>query len=442
MITRNNYEEFFLMYVDNELSPADRQVVEKFVADNPDLTEEWTAILECRLLPDDSSVFENKESLYRQSAPGALPGESAAVPSGKEPIITEQNYESWYLSYIDGELDEEGRASVEAFAGQHPSLEKELELFRQTVSVPDPAIVFTHKESLYKSEKPRKVFFLPWMRVAAAAVILGAIGLLLFYSLQKDSREPRAASIAAQHTLPATATPRQGSTDSMAATASAGASAAAGRQLAATSGDPALSGDSALTPGKDGNPKKNSPTVTPGPADALYPSENDRGQRGQYAPRSLADRSHSDRRQDQGTGWGDNTAQHVPDAVVKNDNRQSGDRQQQDPAQADAGENTVAANTLHPVRTNPGKLADPVKKGDIAFGPVTGMDHNISFASLNNSTTDNMEDDLIAEPASSRKNKLRGLFRKVSRVLEKTTNADDSDDKHKVQIGGFQFALK
>ena len=40
-INRHNYEEFFLMYVDNELSEAQRAAVEAFAKNNTDLEEEW-----------------------------------------------------------------------------------------------------------------------------------------------------------------------------------------------------------------------------------------------------------------------------------------------------------------------------------------------------------------------------------------------------------------
>ena len=65
MITRDNYEEFFLLYIDNELSVADREAVEQFIAHHPDLQKDWKALLHCRLLPDEQLVFPDKELLYQ-----------------------------------------------------------------------------------------------------------------------------------------------------------------------------------------------------------------------------------------------------------------------------------------------------------------------------------------------------------------------------------------
>ena len=76
---------------------------------------------------------------------------------------------------------------------------------------------------------------------------------------------------------------------------------------------------------------------------------------------------------------------------------------------------------------------------------LTGLaeDNNSSFATraLLNSSTDDPEDGDGMQSSSSGKNRLRGLFRKVSRVLEKSSSRDEDDKRH-VLIGGFQFALK
>ena len=40
-INKNNYEEYFLLYADNELSNAERKMVEVFVKENPEFREEF-----------------------------------------------------------------------------------------------------------------------------------------------------------------------------------------------------------------------------------------------------------------------------------------------------------------------------------------------------------------------------------------------------------------
>ena len=40
IINRDNYENFFLLYVDGELCAADRKAVEDFAAENEDLQKE------------------------------------------------------------------------------------------------------------------------------------------------------------------------------------------------------------------------------------------------------------------------------------------------------------------------------------------------------------------------------------------------------------------
>jgi len=65
MITRDNYEEFFLLYTDNELSAADVHAVEQFVADHPDLREELEALLQCRLSPDTHLAFPDPKALLK-----------------------------------------------------------------------------------------------------------------------------------------------------------------------------------------------------------------------------------------------------------------------------------------------------------------------------------------------------------------------------------------
>ncbi len=43
-INRNNYEEYFLLYIDRELADGERQMVEDFVRRHPDLEKELAAL--------------------------------------------------------------------------------------------------------------------------------------------------------------------------------------------------------------------------------------------------------------------------------------------------------------------------------------------------------------------------------------------------------------
>lgn len=59
-----NYETYFLLYIDNALSAADRIEVEMFIQENPALANEITLLKQTVLTPE-HIVFEDKALLYR-----------------------------------------------------------------------------------------------------------------------------------------------------------------------------------------------------------------------------------------------------------------------------------------------------------------------------------------------------------------------------------------
>lgn len=63
-INIQNYETYFLLYIDNELSAADRSEVELFIQANPALANELTSLKQTVLVPE-SIAFEDKALLYR-----------------------------------------------------------------------------------------------------------------------------------------------------------------------------------------------------------------------------------------------------------------------------------------------------------------------------------------------------------------------------------------
>src|SRR5689334_11890050 len=90
--------------------------------------------------------------------------------------INRQSYEEYFLLYADGELNESERRAVEEFIDQNPDLAGELSILQDTVFESDSSIVFENKELLFKDETGnRKVFYMSWFRIAAAAAVLMAL---------------------------------------------------------------------------------------------------------------------------------------------------------------------------------------------------------------------------------------------------------------------------
>src|ERR1700712_772835 len=96
-INRYNYEEFFLLYADGELSPLETGMVNQFVQFHPDLKEELDILMDCKLVAD-MPVFFPKEKLYKQTIWDAE-------------NITEM--QTNLLLLVDGELEEGFKKKLE-----------------------------------------------------------------------------------------------------------------------------------------------------------------------------------------------------------------------------------------------------------------------------------------------------------------------------------------
>jgi hypothetical protein len=155
-INRHNYEEYFILYLDNELSSTERRMVEAFVQNNPDLKDELDVLLQSKLTPDNNIVFDNKEELLK-------------IADGSAINLT--NYEEWLTLYIDNEVNTEHRKQVEVFFASHPQIQKELSILQKTKLQPEE-IVFPYKESLYRKTEKVRVIQLNWRRIAVAAILL------------------------------------------------------------------------------------------------------------------------------------------------------------------------------------------------------------------------------------------------------------------------------
>lgn len=168
-INRHNYEEYFILYMDNELSSDDRRMVEDFIAQHPDLKDDLDQLQLFKLEPDNSITYIGKDELLKIN--------------NSHPV-TLANYDECLLLYVDNELNAGQSRNVEQFLAENPSIATEFHLYKRCKLQPEP-IVFAEKKSLYrKEEKVRRTTAIWWR--AAAAVLLAIIGTTVFLVTNKS----------------------------------------------------------------------------------------------------------------------------------------------------------------------------------------------------------------------------------------------------------------
>ena len=390
MITRENYEEFFLSYIDNELAAETRLAVEDFVAANPDLREELETLIQCRLEPESDTVFPDSRSLLQ--------------------------YEQSLLLYVDGELDEAGRKAIAELTRNEPHYAQELKRLQNTVSDPDAAVVFPDKESLYRPVKRRRVVMMPWLRAtAAAAVVLAAVAVVLLPHGHKTD-------------VPAVAVVKN---NSAAVTPPDTSSLYPGRNApTATSHDkPELPAPAVA---ENATHRTNALTHTAGATDTTP-----HGTRGTRSTTHPADASTQLASTDVTTP-GEMKA--IPGTTASNSTAASN---------AKAGSNpTPASNPM--AATIPATVTDPttssrtekIAANSIAAVNIPKDQRSFATQQLLREAQEEGDGDIAGNmPPASGKTKLRGLFRRVTRTFGKTADRDD-DGGRQVSISVFQVALK
>ena len=156
-INRHNYEEYFLLYADNELSKTEKKVVEIFVQENVDLKEEFLMIKLTINSPEEDMKLDDKSFLLKK--------ESSS-------FINEDNYEQIFVLYYDNELSDEQKVETENFVAENQKFKTEFELIAKAKLTPDNSIVYPDKKQLYRKVNPGKVIpFILWRSLAAAVFI-------------------------------------------------------------------------------------------------------------------------------------------------------------------------------------------------------------------------------------------------------------------------------
>jgi hypothetical protein len=101
--------------------------------------------------------------------------------------INRNNYETFFLLYLDRELGLADKLAVESFLSENADLQKEFILLQQTISSPEE-MVFEPKELLFRKEEKRRIVPIYWIQVAASVVALLMAGWFIRTEVSKNHK--------------------------------------------------------------------------------------------------------------------------------------------------------------------------------------------------------------------------------------------------------------
>lgn len=177
-IDRQNYENFFLLYVDRELNVTDQKAVETFAALHPDLQEELNGLLAVQLPQHEPSLqLPNKNCLYR-------------------PCIWENeqlsDVQSKLLLMVDEALADEEAVLLSKAISNDAWLKNEWQWLKKTKLPEHDGMEMPNKAALYRKSSTKVVPF-GWVRWSAVAALVIGMGWFLWWpsGSMQESEKPK-----------------------------------------------------------------------------------------------------------------------------------------------------------------------------------------------------------------------------------------------------------
>jgi len=170
-ISRENYEIWFLDFMEGRLNRQETEEVRNFMTQHPDLAEELENFVP-PLSSDSGLLFPGKEKLK------------------KELFDDPKFLENSIIARMEGDLNETENKSLEDWLNHHTENKQYLRQFENTRLKPDFDLVFPGRERLKKNSTLSVV----WIRVAAIAAIILMV-IYLFYPERQTNTLPIAAII-------------------------------------------------------------------------------------------------------------------------------------------------------------------------------------------------------------------------------------------------------
>jgi len=181
-IDKNNYEIYFLDYMEGRLPAEETAELLIFAEENPDLKELIEGEELMSLVPDQTINFYPKSVLKRNSVSGEESGQgddtllnTNSVASELE--INERNCEEVMIRFYENDLNDTERIALIHFLKDNPIFFRAFEIFGNTLLKPDTGIIYPHKARL-----KRNIIQLPGFK-KVIAIISVAASVLLFSTL-------------------------------------------------------------------------------------------------------------------------------------------------------------------------------------------------------------------------------------------------------------------
>jgi len=159
MINRDNYEAYFIDYLEGNLDELLVNDFIEFLQNNPDLKEELSQFEAVSLAPEEIS-FSHKSNLF------------------KEKLDSEKEFNKAAIANLEGDISENDKIELETYLEKHPAKKREILLFSKTKLQPDESIQFKNKNKLYRRTLGRRILL--WSVRVAAVLILAFAFYMLF----------------------------------------------------------------------------------------------------------------------------------------------------------------------------------------------------------------------------------------------------------------------
>lgn len=173
-IDRNNYEAYFMDYLEGNL---DENVVNdfiEFIQQNPDLKEEMELVRSVSLPPEEQ-VFSKKTNLYREN------------------YDREKEFNRAAIAQIEGDLNDDEKPAFEDYLSRHPEKQKEVALFSNTKLQPDESVQFSKKNKLYRHSARRSILL--WSGRVAAVMVMALSVYLFIHNTAENTIENQVAGV-------------------------------------------------------------------------------------------------------------------------------------------------------------------------------------------------------------------------------------------------------